>query len=88
MTNTNPLQGFVSVCCGAEHDINAEHHILNESVRGGCSACGHYSEFDIFENFVENRLDIEPETRRQQAIGLASLNSFVPDMSDYHMDLW
>lgn len=60
MTNTqNPLEGLVSVCCGAEHDINAEHHILNESVRGGCSACGCYSEFDIFENFVENNLDIE-----------------------------
>jgi len=60
MTNTqNPLEGFVSVCCGAEHDIDAEHHILNESVRGGCSACGRYSEFDIFENFVENNLDIE-----------------------------
>lgn len=60
MTNTqNPLEGLVSVCCGAEHDINAEHHILNESVVGGCSVCGRYSEFDIFENFVENRLDIE-----------------------------
>ena len=59
LTNTNPLQGFVSVCCGAEHDINAEYHMLNESIVGGCSACGHYSEFDIFENFVENRLDLE-----------------------------
>jgi hypothetical protein len=58
MTNTNPLQGLVSVCCGAEHDINAEHGIKNETAIGGCSTCGRYSEFDIFENFVENNLDL------------------------------
>ena len=78
MTNTNPLEGFLSDCCGAEHDINAEHHILNESIRGGCSVCGHYSEFS----------SAEENARHNQRVGLAALNSFVPDTSDYHMDLW
>lgn len=46
MNNTqNPLAGLVSVCCGVEHDINAEHSIKNETAIGGCSCCGHYAEF-------------------------------------------
>ena len=53
MTNTNPLDGFLSDCCGAEHDINAEHHILNESIRGGCSVCGHYSEFSPADDYEQ-----------------------------------
>lgn len=45
MTNPNPLEGLVSVCCGAEHDINAEYGIKNEIAIGGCSYCGRYEEF-------------------------------------------
>ncbi len=53
MTNTNPLEGFASVCCGAEHDINAEHGIKHETAIGGCSACGRYAEFEAPENLVD-----------------------------------
>jgi len=78
MTNTNPLEGFLSDCCGAEHDINAEHHILNESVRGGCSVCGHYSEFSLAE---ENE-------RHNQRVGLASLNTYVPEELNSYEQPW
>jgi hypothetical protein len=77
MTNTNPLAGLVSVCCGREHDIHAEHGIKNETAIGGCSYCGKYAEFEPAENSI----------KRKQVLGLATLNSFVPDMSDYHLDL-
>jgi hypothetical protein len=58
MTNKNPLEGLVSVCCGAEHDINGDHSFLKEYIVGSCSACGINVEFEIFENFVENNLDL------------------------------
>jgi hypothetical protein len=68
------MTGYVSACCGAEHDIDAgDICIDNETLTGGCSRCYKYAEF-IPVN--------------EQAIGIAALNSFVPDMSDYHMDLW
>lgn len=74
---TNPLESYISDCCGAEHDINAEHHVLNESIRGGCSACGRYSDFSPAEENV----------RHNQRISLAALNTYEPDMSDYHLDI-
>lgn len=53
MKNMNPLEGLVSVCCGAEHDINAEYRIKHETAIGGCSCCGRYAEFEAPENLVD-----------------------------------
>jgi hypothetical protein len=82
MTNTDTLHGYVSACCGAEHDIDAgDICIDNETITGGCSVCYKYAEFIPTEEWTQT-------ARRKQAIGLVALNSFVPDGTDYHMDLW
>jgi hypothetical protein len=82
MTNTDTLHGYVSACCGAEHDIDAgDICIDNETLTGGCSRCYKYAEFIPTEEWTQT-------TRTKQAVGLVALNSFVPNGTDYHMDLW
>ena len=82
MQTPEPIDGYVSACCGAEHDIDAgDICIDNETLTGGCSRCYKYAEFIPTEEWTQTM-------RTRQAVGLATLNSFVPDMSDYHMDLW
>lgn len=55
MTNTNPLEGLVSICCGVQHDINAEYTIDNEDVVGGCCSCKRYAEFIPAEEFAQRK---------------------------------
>jgi hypothetical protein len=52
MTNTDTLQGYVSACCGAEHDIDAgDICIDNETLTGGCSRCYKYAKFIPTEEY-------------------------------------
>lgn len=44
-TELNPLEGFASTCCEAEHDTNAEYSIINERITGCCANCGNWAEF-------------------------------------------
>lgn len=81
MQEPHPIDGYVSACCGAEHDIDAgDICIDNETITGGCSVCYKYAEFIPTEEWTQTM-------RIRQAAGIAALNSFVPDMSDYHLDL-
>jgi hypothetical protein len=82
MQTPEPIDGYVSACCGAEHDIDAgDICIDNETIMGGCSRCYKYAEFIPTEEWTQTM-------RVRQAAGIAELNSFVPDGTDYHMDLW
>jgi hypothetical protein len=56
MTNTDTLHGYVSACCGAEHDIDAgDICIDNETLTGGCSRCYKYAEFIPTEERAQTR---------------------------------
>jgi hypothetical protein len=82
MTNTDTLQGYVSACCGAEHDIDAgDICIDNETLTGGCSRCYKYAEFIPTEEWTQTM-------RVRQAAGIAELNSFVPDELNSYEQPW
>jgi hypothetical protein len=75
MTHINPLEDSLSACCGGEHDINAEHSILNERAVGCCSICGRYAEFLPSEDFDDQQTRHAKIFRTYRKNSLDTLNA-------------